>query len=561
MRIQLAKQLRPGLGILASKSGLKIGVDLDNTLINYDSAFFQGARDLGLLAPGWQGNKKQIRDYLCSHHGGEFQWQNLQGQVYGRLISHARLFDGVYRFLWRCRQRGCPVDLVSHKTEYGHNDNNRVPLRKVALEFLASHGIVPGEDGLLRGVSFENTREQKVQRIIENNYDWFVDDLAEVLEDALLPNELGRILFDESAPSLMGSIERYCSWAEIEHRLLGAWTEHELRALAETLASATVTSVKWATGGGNSGLLEVVMSNGEKSALKLYSGCSVHDRLNSEYDSIRAIKAHDASSSVPAPRGCDRRLSIAMYEWIDGEVVDRPRSEHIQQALEFLGDLHGLRGLTAFESFQNASAAFVSGASLEDQVRSRFQTLMLPASTCQELYEYLQFEVLPVIEEVTSWTRSGWRVQPYYSEPLPRSQQTLSPSDFGFHNAIERENGRLAFIDFEYFGWDDPVKLIVDFCFHPGMVLNSTLKQQWIEGAVKIYGEEVLDRLQLAWPMIGLCWCLILLNEYRGDVWLRRCIADAEKVRHREAILATQLRRSRALLGTIRDRHEQFPFY
>lgn len=536
-------------------------MDLDNTLINYDLAFLQGARDLGLVASDWHGDKKQISDYLRSHDGGESQWQNLQGQVYGRLITHARLFDGVYRFLWRCHQRGFAVDLVSHKTEYGHNDSNKVPLRKVALEFLASHGIAPGEGGLLRGVSFENTREQKVQRIIENSYDWFVDDLTEVLADESLPNELGRILFDESAQGLMGGIESYRSWAEIEHRLLGAWTERELLALAETLASATVTSVKWVTRGGNSGLLEVVTDNGKKSALKLYPEHTGHDRLNSEYNSIKVIKAHDTRSSVPSPLGCDLELSAAMYEWIEGEVVDRPNNEHMQQALDFLEQLHELRGLPAFENFKNASAAFLSGSSFEDQLKNRFHSLMLFAPKYPEMHDYLQHEMLPVIEEITSWVRSAWRIKPCYDEPLPRSQQTLSPSDFGFHNAIERKNGKLVFIDFEYFGWDDPVKLIVDFSFHPGMVLNSALKQQWIEGTVKIYGEEILERLRLAWPMIGLCWCLILLNEYRGDVWLRRCAANAEKSRHREAILTTQLRRSRDLLGMIRDRYEQFPFH
>lgn len=546
---------------MANKLGLKIGLDLDNTLINYDLAFLQGARELGLVALDWQGDKRQIQDYLCSRDGGELQWQNLQGQVYGRLISHARLFDGVYRFLWRCRQRGFVVEVVSHKTEYGHNDSNRVPLRRVALEFLASHGIALGEDGLLRDATFENTREMKVRRIVENGYDWFVDDLAEVLADQSLPSELGRILFDRNTQGLMGGIESCSSWAEIEHRLLGVWTKSELVALAETMAPQTVTSVKWATRGGNSGLLEVVMDNSKKSALKLYPERTGYDRLSSEYSSIQVIKEHDAHSSIPSPLGCNLELGAAMYEWIDGNVVDCPNNKHVQQALDFLEQLHGFRCLPVFENFKNASAAFLSGASFEDQLKARLHSLLLFSPKYPEMHDYLQREMLPGIEEITGWARSAWRINPGYDEALPRSQQTLSPSDFGFHNTIERKNGELVFIDFEYFGWDDPVKLIVDFSLHPGMALNSALKQQWFEGTVKIYGESILERLRLAWPMIGLCWCLILLNEYRGDVWMRRCGANAEKSRHREAILAAQLRLSRSLLGMIRERYRQFPFH
>ena len=241
-------------------------------------------------------------------------------------------------------------------------------------------------------------------------------------------------------------------------------------------------------------------------------------------------------------------------------MVDRPNNEYIQQALDFLEQLHGLRNLPEFQNFQNASAAFLSGAGLEEQLKNRFQSLMLFAPQYPEMHAYLQYEVLPVIDKITSWARSTWRAMPGYYDALPRSQQTLSPSDFGFHNAIESGNGKLVFIDFEYFGWDDPVKLIVDFSFHPGMELDSTLKRKWIDGAVKIYGEEILERLQLAWPMIGLCWCMILLNEYRTDVWLRRCVANSEKSHHREAILAAQLKRSRDLLEMISDRYEQLPF-
>src|SRR6266480_4587472 len=62
---------------------------------------------------------------------------------------------------------------------------------------------------------------------------------------------------------------------------------------------------------------------------------------------------------------------------------------------------------------------------------------------------------------------------------LPQASRILSPSDFGFHNAIRRPDGTLAFVDFEYFGWDDPAKTIVDFLLHPGMSVADTLKRRF----------------------------------------------------------------------------------
>ena len=54
-------------------------------------------------------------------------------------------------------------------------------------------------------------------------------------------------------------------------------------------------------------------------------------------------------------------------------------------------------------------------------------------------------------------------------QPLDPAERCLSPSDFGFHNAILANDGRLRFIDFEYAGWDDPSKLICDFFCQPAV--------------------------------------------------------------------------------------------
>ena len=556
MQTQLVMQHQFGLSILGIKPALKIGIDIDNTLINYDAVFLLGAHELGMIVPSWHGNKNQIREYLRSRDGGEEQWQKLQGQVYGRLITNAHIFDGAYRFLWRCHQLGIIVDLVSHKTEYGHHDESYVPLREVAIEFLKSHGVMTGKKNLLRNICFESTREQKVLRIIENEYDWFIDDLPEVLQDTKLPEKLGKILIDESKQCSAGNIEYCSSWTDVENRLLGEWTEPELLSLAEFVASVPIVSVSWLSRGGNSGLLKVLTGEGEKYALKFYPESATHDRLSSEYNSFKLIREHSLDN-VPLPFRRDVNLNVAMYEWVEGDVVNRPNSKHIQQALEFLKTLHKLRELPEFLDFQNASAAFMSGSGFEVQLRARVNVLNRFASEYPAMNDYLKNDLLPVIESVVQWSRTEWRIEPGYNEPLPRFKQTLSPSDFGFHNTIERKNGRLEFIDFEYFGWDDPVKLVADFYFHPGMEISPDLKQQWIEGAVKIYGEEILDRLRVAWPLIGLSWCLILLNEYRTDVWSRRCAADADKLGCREEILATQLNRSRELLAKIRKTYSQ----
>ncbi len=93
------------------------------------------------------------------------------------------------------------------------------------------------------------------------------------------------------------------------------------------------------------------------------------------------------------------------------------------------------------------------------------------------------------------------------------------------------------------------------------MEISPELKQQWVSGAIKIYGKEILERLRLAWPLIGLSWCLILLNEYRDDIWSRRCIANNNKLNRREEILTNQLKRSSQLLDKIAKSYTEPLFF
>ena len=103
------------------------------------------------------------------------------------------------------------------------------------------------------------------------------------------------------------------------------------------------------------------------------------------------------------------------------------------------------------------------------------------------------------------------------------------PSDFGFHNALRDESGRLTFIDFEYFGWDDPVKLTADVMLHPGTPVATELRSRFRIAAEKLYGDDPDFAVRLAafHPLFGLRWVLILLNEFHPERWRGRVLAGA----------------------------------
>lgn len=198
---------------------MRIGIDLDNTIIFYDDAFVAGARERKLISSDFKGTKQQVRNHIRTLENGETQWQTLQGYVYGKGISNASLFPGVMEFIQKASGAGHELFIVSHKTEFGHFDPDKVNLREAALAFLETQAIfghIPREN-----ISFHATREAKIQKIANLSLDCFIDDLIEVFEEKQFPHATKRILFHTSPSSAPPGDWHTCqNWGEIEHKVL-----------------------------------------------------------------------------------------------------------------------------------------------------------------------------------------------------------------------------------------------------------------------------------------------------------------------------------------------------
>lgn len=191
-----------------------IGLDFDNTLANYDTAFLEAARARGLAAAEFTGLKTEVRDHIRQSPAGDEGWQALQGYVYGAGIGGAMLFDGVTAFMRTARQRKARIVIVSHKTEFGHFDPQRVNLRTAALDWMRRHGFFDrGGFGIAQSdVFFTGTFEEKIATIAALKPDCFVDDLPDVL--AALPAAINRILFGRS-DSQIASVAAAPDWRRV----------------------------------------------------------------------------------------------------------------------------------------------------------------------------------------------------------------------------------------------------------------------------------------------------------------------------------------------------------
>ncbi len=196
-----------------------IGLDLDNTIIDYDAAFPRVGEAVGILSPGHGlTGKAAVKAHLLTLDGGTASWMRLQGRVYGSFIGVAVPFEGAAAFIEDMLARGHRVTIVSHKTRFGHFDETRTCLWDAARSWLREHRLITDAPGGLRDedVVFTETREEKLRRIARLSCDIFVDDLSVVLLHPDFPDGVKRLWFagrDEGAAS--SPLEPHGNWADI----------------------------------------------------------------------------------------------------------------------------------------------------------------------------------------------------------------------------------------------------------------------------------------------------------------------------------------------------------
>ena len=337
--------------------------------------------------------------------------------------------------------------------------------------------------------------------------------------------------------------------------------EAGLDATVTALAGAEVRTLEPVTGGGNNRVYGVALADGRKVAAKCYPSQKedLRDRLGVEFGGLSFLADQGVGSALPQPLAADHKAGVALYEWIEGAAVSATdpaarKPGDVDQALELLGKLHELRLVPGAKNLPPGSDPCFSGADLVAGIAGRRVRLGEVAKDNDSLRAFLSGKFDPALEGVMQGAARNYEAAGMdFGAAIPERGRTLSPSDFGFHNARRREDGSLVFLDFEYFGWDDPVKMTADILMHPGMVLSAEEETKFRAGLTEINREDPAygKRLSALWPLFGLRWCMILLNEFLPERWFRRVYADGG--RDREAAQTRQLDKAEAMLRQVTE--------
>ena len=529
---------------------LRIGLDFDNTIANYDQAFPEVARILGYETNNLNAtlNKRDLKLKLLKQPDGDTAWQKVQGLVYGKFIDLASLYPGVYEFVLRALASGHEIFIVSHKTELGHFDESRTPLRQAATTWLINQKLVGDSDSKikLQNIYYAETRDEKINKIVELQLDVFIDDLDEVLSDRSFPKSTRKILFG-SVETTSEEILAIQSWREVGDELFGEIDANVILAGAKHVCpDLNCSSAQRVEGRGNSKIFRVETSQGSI-ALKVYPDLAVDNRLrrNAEWQALKFLQRNKLP--VPKPVQTDAELNWSLIEWIDGSPADPQNQAHLGQAASFIQSLNqASRAVSSGSVFGLATEACLNPSLIENQINNRLAALKLVKDSA--LRDFVDNSVSPTL--VRTIERSRRLMVDGYGANLDQRFWTLSPSDFGLHNAIVTPQGDLVFFDFEYFGWDDPVKLTADVCLHPGMSLDENAQQYWISEAKRLFANDPNFgvRLNALYPLYAIRWALIMLNEYRTDKIKNRLNAQSRMQTDIRGAQVMQLEKAKLML-------------
>jgi hypothetical protein len=303
--------------------------------------------------------------------------------------------------------------------------------------------------------------------------------------------------------------------------------------LAAAGIGASISSLVSCNAGGNNRTYRLETTAGAF-AVKQYfrHEGDIRDRLTAEFGFLEyAAKA--APGMAPTPLVMDSSSGLALYEFIEGEPYKAGEITWAQvgRAAKFFTALNNPAARRDAATLPVASEACFSIAEHLNLIASRLDRLRTidvagdEDRAAQALITQIHTRWQVLKDEVSAACRNAGSNP---AIPLDIAQRCVSPSDFGFHNALAQPDGTPRFLDFEYAGWDDPAKMTGDFFAQLAVPVPADLFDRFVQETVEPFPrpDELAERARLLRPVYQIKWCCIALNVFLPVNLARRRFAN-----------------------------------
>jgi hypothetical protein len=327
--------------------------------------------------------------------------------------------------------------------------------------------------------------------------------------------------------------------------------------LAGSLASkaglAPPTTLQPLAGGKNNRVMRVSLSDGGNAVLKLYhfDPRDTRDRLGAEWGFLEYVWERGVRQ-VPEPLACDREAHAGLYGFAPGRRLgeDEVDAGAVARATDFVAAINGVpRRPEALAPGSEACFSLAEHLATVERRVARLAMLDETAPYAKDAAALVSGRLKPLWDTVSQRiaaqaAEAGIAVDAAIARPC------VSPSDFGYHNALFAQDGAATFIDFEYAGRDDPAKLVCDFFSQPEVPVSLEHFEPFVVAITGPLGLEAEDlwRCRALLPAYRLKWVCIILNEFLPVGASRRAFADAGD---REARARRQIARAKRHLDLV----------
>jgi hypothetical protein len=336
-----------------------------------------------------------------------------------------------------------------------------------------------------------------------------------------------------------------------------ALADGTLLALASRLTDSAgrghARSLSRLAGGKNNQVYRLDMDAGAPLALKRYFSDprDGRDRLSTEWNFLdRAWQS--GIRAIPQPVLRDSPAQAALYAFVPGRKLGAAELDtvHVDAAADFIRAINA-RPDPALPPASESCFSIADHLQIVERRLARLAALDPQAPRVEEADRFISATLRPAWDAVKSMIARETRALGLdMHSRLTDAESCLSPSDFGFHNALADDDGRLVFLDFEYAGRDDPAKLVVDFFCQPEVPVPLRHLGSFIarlaEG-VK-FDAVAMARCRILLDACRIKWVCIMLNDFLPVGGARRSFAETGEWDER---CARQIEKARTKIGEI----------
>ena len=240
-------------------------------------------------------------------------------------------------------------------------------------------------------------------------------------------------------------------------------------------------------------------------------------RLEREYNFLKFLE-NNYFSNIAKPLLINKKDNWILMSWIEGENVFNVDKESCLDLIKFILKIQKFKSDEIALKLNNASEACFS---INDHflcIKKRIDKINKFISCKQIKSQSNKFKLLNKLQEIELELKNIDRIaKASFSnndliKEIDFKNRIISPSDIGFHNCI-RKNKTLFFFDFEYAGWDDPLKLICDLILQP----DHGFPTEYFETILQLTKNinlvyEWREKLRLMFEIYKIKWFSIILN-------------------------------------------------